>query len=340
MLIRSRAPLRLGLAGGGTDVSPFSDEYGGCTINATINMHVYCSIEPRDNGEIEFHDTNSGKSFKSTAKPLLELDGTGFDLQKGVYNRIVKDFTQNALSFKMATYSDAGPGSGLGGSSTFVVAMLQAYAEWLDLPLGKYDIAHLAYEIERIDVGLLGGKQDQYAATFGGFNFIEFYKNRVIVNPLRIKPWIITELETLILLYRTDSARESAKIIREQIDNTKAKNTASLEAMQQLKRDAVSIKEAILLGDVDSLVQTINRGWEVKKRMAASISNSRINTIMQTARDAGAMAGRVSGAGGGGYMLFLVMLEKRSDLTRAPEPFGGAACRAMFTERGAEAWKR
>ncbi len=339
MILKSRAPLRLGLGGGGTDVSPFSDEYGGCTINATISMYAYCSIEPNDRGVIEFHEADSGKTFKSDTRERLELDGTGFDLQKGVYNRIAKDFARTPLSFKMVTYSDAGPGSGLGGSSTFVVAMLQAYSEWLNLPLGEYDIARLAFEIERIDLGFVGGKQDQYAATFGGFNFMEFYEDRIIVNPLRIKPWILNELETLMLLYRTDSTRESAKIIEEQIDNTKAKKAESLEAMQQIKRDAISMKEAILLGDMEAFAHTMNEGWEAKKRMAASISNSRIDTIMEAANDAGAMAGRVSGAGGGGYMLFLVRLSNRPELARVLETFGGGISRVAFTRRGAEAWR-
>ncbi|MFC1692651.1 dehydrogenase [Candidatus Latescibacterota bacterium] len=338
-MIRSRAPLRLGLGGGGTDVSPFSDEYGGCTINTTINMYVYCSIEQTTDGTIEFHEADSNRTFQSDAKLKLELDNTGFDLQKGVYNRIVKDFAKNTLSFKMTTYSDAGPGSGLGGSSTFVVAMLQAYTEWLNLPLGKYDIARLAYEVERIDVGFVGGKQDHYAATFGGFNFMEFYDNRVIINPLNIKPWIINELETLMLIYCTESNRESAKIIEQQIQNTKAKNTDSLEAMKQLKHDAVSIKKAILFGDLDSFSQIMNRSWEAKKRMAVSISNSRIEAIIRTAKEAGAMAGKVSGAGGGGYMLFLVAPDKRTKLMRCLKTFGGSSSRVMCTNRGAEAWK-
>ncbi len=339
MLIKSRAPLRLGLAGGGSDVSPFSDEYGGYALNATIGMYVYCTIEPSDDGTIEFHEADSGKTFKSKATERIEPDGAGFDLQKGVYNSIVKDFAHRPLSFKMLTYSDAGPGSGLGGSSTFVVAMLQAYSEWLNLPMGEYDIARLAFEIERVDLGFLGGKQDQYAAAFGGFNFMEFNGNRVIVNPLRIKPWIIDELETLMLLYRTDSTREGARIIKEQIDNTTARKADSIEAMKQIKRDAVSMKDAVLLGEVEAFAQTMREGWEAKKRMADSISNSRIDTIMAAARDAGAMAGRVSGAGGGGYMLFLVRLRDRSELVRILETFGGGASRVTFTGRGAEAWR-
>ena len=176
MIIRSRAPLRLGLAGGGTDVSPYSDIYSGAVLNATISMYAYATIEPRDDGKIVFNSIDRAEKIECESKERLEIDGK-LDLLKGVYNRIVKDFVKKPLSFTLTTYVDAPPGSGLGSSSTLVVAIIGAFAEWLKLPLGEYDIAHLAYEIERKDLGMAGGKQDQYAATFGGFNFMEFYDN-------------------------------------------------------------------------------------------------------------------------------------------------------------------
>jgi D-glycero-alpha-D-manno-heptose-7-phosphate kinase len=204
MLIRSAAPLRLGLAGGGTDVSPYSDIYGGAVLNATISMYAYATIEPRDDGKIEIISVDKNESFSTDALPELEIDGK-LDLIKGVHNRIVIDFNKGKpLSFTIYTYADAPPGSGLGTSSTLVVAVIGAFVEWLKLPLGECDIAHLAFEIERIDLKQAGGKQDQYAATFGGFNFMEFYDNhKVIVNPLRIKQEILDELQHNLLLYYT-----------------------------------------------------------------------------------------------------------------------------------------
>ncbi len=215
--------------------------------------------------------------------------------------RIVKQFNNNKpLSFKMITFSDAPAGSGLGSSSTLVVAILKAFEEWLNLPLGKYDLAHLAYEIERVDVGLSGGKQDQYAATFGGFNFIEFYAgDRVIVNPLRIKNRIINELENSIILYYTGISRESAKIIDEQSKNVKEKNLISLQAMHELKANALIIKEALLKGDIKKFANYLGKSWEVKKRIATIISNKYLDMVCVIAIEAGAYAAKVSGAGGG-----------------------------------------
>ena len=199
MKIRSKAPLRLGLAGGGSDVSPYSDIYGGLILNATINLYAYCTIEETDDNQIVInaYDVCCHKSY-----PLgkyLEIDGDA-SLIKGVYNRIMKDYVFDVKSFKITTYNDAPAGSGLGTSSTMVVCILKAFVEWLSLPLGDYELSRLAYEIERKDLGLSGGKQDQYAAAFGGFNYMEFLQNDlVIVNPLKIKRWIIDELRKVIV---------------------------------------------------------------------------------------------------------------------------------------------
>ena len=246
MIIRSKAPLRLGLAGGGSDVSPYSDIYGGLILNATINLYAYCTIEETDDNQITINafDAHCNKSYPMAES--LEIDGEA-SLIKGVYNRIVKDFCVGAKSFKISTYNDAPAGSGLGTSSTMVVCILKAFVEWLGLPLGDYEISRLAYEIERKDLGLSGGKQDQYAAAFGGFNYMEFLQNDiVIVNPLKIKRWIIDELEASMLLYFTGKSRSSAAIIEEQKKNTSHGDNDAVEAMHKIKQSAKDMKLAIL----------------------------------------------------------------------------------------------
>jgi len=340
MIVRSKAPLRLGLAGGGTDVSPYCDQYGGYVLNATIDMYAYCTIEPTNTGTVEFYAADMKQHEIMESRENLELNGSLL-LHKGVYNRIVKQFCNNkALSLKMTTYSDAPPGSGLGSSSTMVVTILKAYVEWLNLPLGEYDIAQLAYEIERVDLGLSGGKQDQYAATFGGFNFMEFLSNNhVIVNPLRIKRWIKNELEASLVLYYTGTSRDSAKIIDDQIRHTREKNEKSIDAMHQLKKSASVMKEAILKGEFELFAQCLREGWEAKKQTSSVISNPYIEELYQFVMNHGGKAAKISGAGGGGFMMIYCDPIRRYELIKALETLEGKVVQTSFTEIGTQAWK-
>ena len=244
MIYRSKAPLRIGLAGGGTDVSPYSDQYGGAILNATVSLFAYANIEPIEENKIIVEALDRKEEQKFDWAPALPIDGT-LDLLKGVYNRIQKDFGMPRSGFRLSTFVDAPAGSGLGTSSTLVVAVIGAFVEMLKLPFGDYDIAHYAYQIEREDLKLTGGKQDQYAAMFGGVNFMEFYEDdKVIVNPLRIKSEYLHELENNLVLYFTANSRESASIINEQVKNVNEKNEKSIEAMHQLKEQARMMKEA------------------------------------------------------------------------------------------------
>jgi D-glycero-alpha-D-manno-heptose-7-phosphate kinase len=341
MIVRARAPLRLGLGGGGTDVSPYCDRYGGLTLNATLNMYAYTVIEPcPERSGVRLVAADSKDTWQGEAVPALTLDGR-LNLHKGVYNRIVRDFNGGRpLPLVMTTHTDAPPGSGLGSSSTLVVSMLKAFVEWLNLPLGEYEIARLAYEIERIDVGLSGGRQDQYAATFGGFNFMEFHPGeRVVVNPLRVKNWIISELESSLLLYFGGVSRDSAKIIDEQSANVERNETTAIDAMHALKAEAVAMKESLLKGDFEQLVASVQAGWEAKKKMAKSISNAQIDEIYELAQKAGMRAGKISGAGGGGFMMMLVDPVRRMDVMRALQQRPGQIYTCHFTKYGTEGWK-
>lgn len=339
MIIRSKAPLRIGFAGGGTDVSPYCDEYGGAVLNATIDMFSYCTLEPTNDGKIMFSARDINKNYESDSISQLPIEGE-LILLKGVYNRIVSDFNNGKpLSFKMTTYSDAPPGSGLGSSSTMVVAIIKAYMEWLNLPLGEYDMALLAYEIEREDLKLSGGKQDQYAATFGGFNYIEFYDNhRVIVNPLRIKNWIKNEVENSLILYYTGTSRESATIIDDQIKCTTSKHKNSIEGMHEIKGFALEMKNALLRGDFDGLAFNLNKGWESKKKTSTAISNPQIDKIYNYIIENGGKAAKISGAGGGGFMMILCNPTERYDLVEKLKQTDGKVMTPQFIEKGAQAW--
>ena len=339
MIVRSKAPLRLGLAGGGTDVSPFSDIYGGCILNATISLYAYCDIVPRQDGKIIFITEDRGERFESVSKRELPMDGN-LDLLKAIYNRVIKDFDLPAQSFELHTFVDAPAGSGLGTSSTLVVAVLGAFVQWLSLPLAEYDIASLAYSIEREDLCLAGGKQDQYAATFGGFNFMEFYSdNKVIVNPLRIKDKIINELSRNIVLFYTSTSRDSAAIIERQQKNVISNNTKSIDAMQQLKKQAVLMKEALLKNDLDKIGDILNLGWEYKRQMASGISTNLFEDVYRAALEAGARGGKISGAGGGGYIFFYCPDRVRYKVIDVLNNFGGKVRRFEFTKEGLQTWQ-
>ncbi len=339
MLIRSKAPLRLGLAGGGTDVSPYSDIYGGAVLNATISLYAITTIQPTNDNTIEIilGNYDTGKKFKS--KKLLGTEKP-YELIIGVYNRIVKMYDLPPLSFKIHSYIEAPQGSGLGTSSTLVVSIIGAFAEWLKLPLGKYDIAHLAYEIERIDLQMHGGKQDQYAATFGGINFLEFYDNdKVIVNPLEIKPQVKKEIELCLLLYFTDTQRHSSEIIKEQIQNVQSKNTSSIEAMHHLKEQALSMKDYLLKGELDKLGELLHFGWINKKQMAKNVSNDLMDEIYGTAIRAGATGGKISGAGGGGFMLFYCPENTKLKVVQSLLKYGGKIQPFQFISEGLSTWR-
>lgn len=340
MIVRSRAPLRLGLAGGGTDVSPFSDEHGGFVMNVTIDKFAHATLDPSPSGKIEFH-AQDAQSVQALDPAEVDLAPGPEQLMRGVYLHIADNMLGGQRpALRVRARSDAPPGSGLGSSSTMVVALVAAFAEYFGLALGEYEIAQLAYDIERKNLHLSGGKQDQYAAAFGGFNFMEFYaEDRVIVNPLRIRDWVWAELEASLVLYFTGVSRSSAKIIDEQVRNAKAGHGDSLDAMFRLKVEATQMKEALLRGDLPRFAAVMQSGWEAKKLMASSISNSAIDELEALAFANGAHAAKVSGAGGGGFMMFICNPAERVRLVRALSGAGGTVYDAHFTPYGATSWK-
>jgi D-glycero-alpha-D-manno-heptose-7-phosphate kinase len=336
--------LRLGLAGGGTDLSPYCDQYGGAVLNTTIDRYAYAFIEPSDDGRIHFvaPDLDIAESFECG---LTELSRCRLGLHAGVARRMLTAFGDGAVRpMRVTSYVDAPPGSGLGSSSALVVALVEAFTGLLAAPLGPYDVAHLAFEIERVDLGLAGGKQDQYAATFGGTNFIEFHAgDRVIVNPLRIARAVLSELETSMVVCFTGVSRRSEAIIVEQqrgMSDSKGGKEATdvLDSLHQLKRDAQEMKEALLRGEIPRMADILNRSWAAKKRTASGISTGRIETLYELAFANGAIGGKVSGAGGGGFMMFIVPPDRRIPVVRALNEAGGTASGIHLTRQGAESW--
>ncbi len=337
--ICSRAPLRLSLAGGGTDVSPYYNNYGGVVLNATIDKYAYTVVKPSIKGLIKFKsiDKNLEEIFdpnNNVNKPLkLKLHSCAYIHMMKHYNN------NNYVPLKITTYCDAPIGSGLGSSSTIVVSIIKALAKFLKLSFDQYKIANIAYLVERKDCKLKGGRQDHYAAAFGGINLIKFYKNdKVKVNKVTVKDHIISQLETSFLLYFTGISRNSEKIINKQSINISKKKSASLKAMHGIKAETMIIKKALLNGNFKILVKSMRKSWVMKKKIVKGISNNHLNRVYKKAIEAGAYAGKISGAGGGGFMLFYVPIDSKERVKKTLIKFGGKINNCNFTKKGSEAW--
>lgn len=331
-IIRARAPLRVGIAGGGTDVEPYASEHGGLVFNTTIDRYAYCTLIPNDTDEMTVISPNYGTLTEKLKLPM-KYHGDADDLIRAAVNHF--NVTEG---FKVFVRSDVPPGSGLGGSSTLMVAIVKAFAEWKKVKLNKYELAALAFHLEREEIRLGGGKQDHYAAAFGGFNMMYFTSEGVEVRPLKLKDSIIKELQDRCILCYTGNARESATIIEEQVKELK-KDASKEEAYEESKRLAVSIGRALKLKDVDGAAALLNLAWEQKKKFTSKISNQRINELYTTAMDNGALGGKVSGAGGGGFMFFICAPGKREKVCKKLIAKGAEIMEFSFDPRGARTGK-
>ena len=337
--VRARSPLRLGLAGGGTDLSPFCDQHGGAVLNATIDRFAYAHVFPNERGSVVFRARDVEE--EETVEPDAEMPiRQGLMLHRAVYARIMKEHCNGVgIPLTLSTTIDVPAGSGLGASSALVVALIAAFRSALRLPLGEYEVARLAFEIERIDLGLAGGRQDQYAAAFGGLNYIEFLpQERVIVNPLRIRRDVLNEFESSLVIAFTGQSRRSDTIIKQQVSGLAGLNSETLANMHALKDDATEMKVALLSGDIRRVADILGHSWTAKKRTAPGVSNAKVEDLHAVAMKAGAWAGKVSGAGGGGFLMLMTDPENRYGLISALNAAGGQASAVKLTFDGAEGW--
>lgn len=336
-VIRAKAPLRVSFGGGGTDVSPYPEERGGCVLNATISLYVYGTMVPNHTSSIHIESLDYLSSFNYHTRDSLSYDGQ-MDLVKGV----IRKFEANRFhrtGLHLFLHGDAPPGSGLGTSSTMVVMLIGLFKELQHMSLANYDIAELAYEIERVDIGIKGGRQDQYAATFGGFNFIEFDKDQVVVNPLNIRRDLINELEYNCLLCFTGGTRQSTELIEKQITNYQQHNGSALDALCEIKRIAVEMKNALLLGHLDYFGELLHEEWECKKKTADGISTPHIDELYEVARKSGAIGGKITGAGGGGFLFLYCPYNKKHLIGEKLQTAGGKIIPFQFEPTGLQTWR-
>ncbi len=329
--IRSRAPLRIGMAGGGTDVDPYASEKGGVVFNSTITKYAYCTITPNNTNKIHIESTGYGKMEAPLDGGPLPLDGN-MDIVKAVTNHFeIKD------GCRMLLQSDAPPGSGLGGSSTVIVAAIAAVSEWIGEKMTSSEMAHLAYKLEREDIGLKGGKQDQYAAVFGGFNLMKFRADGVDVNKIKIREKTLNELQYRSVLCYTGDTRESANIIDSQVKSFKRGDNEL--ALDRSKEIALEMAATLEKDDIDETGRLLDLGWQYKKQFSEKITNPKIEELYNAAMSSGAIGGKVSGAGGGGFMFFICDYDKKFVVSEELMKHGAKVTDFMFEHDGVLSWR-
>jgi len=329
---RARAPLRISFCGGGTDVSPYPEEHGGCVLSATINHYAYASLRPRRDTRLTLASLDYDLVAKYDHPRRLKIDGR-LDLLKAAVRAL-----RVKRGADLWTHSDAPPGSGLGASSTLMVALLGVLREWLKVDLSPYELAELAYRVERVDLELAGGRQDQYAAAFGGFNYIEFNPDGTVVTPLKLRRDTLEEFEYRLLLCYMGQTRQSAKIIERQTKSYRAGRAETVGALEALKTQTQEMKRALLLGQIDGFGELLHQAWEHKKHLDEGISNPHVDELYRIARKEGAIGGKMTGAGGGGYFLFLTRFDRRHRVAAALEKHGGQVVPFQFEARGVMSW--
>jgi D-glycero-alpha-D-manno-heptose-7-phosphate kinase len=338
VIFRARAPLRISFCGGGTDLAPYVNEHGGLVLNATIDRHAYATLQLRDDRRISVRSLDFKTDLHFSVDEPPPFDGN-LDLIKACLRRLSPDSPEEARGLELYLETEAPPGSGLGASSALVVATIGALAEWRRLTLDKYEVARLAWEIERLDVGVPGGLQDQYAASFGGFNLIEFRSDRdALVNPLRIEPRILHELEYNMLLAYTGATRTSSRIIQSQIAGLTGKQRTVVEAMDHMKALTLEAKDALLTGRLEDFARLLHEEWEAKKSTSDSITTTAIDEMYAEARRLGALGGKVSGAGGGGFMFLFCPFDRKPAVSDRMRQLGGEILPMAFVKEGMQSW--
>lgn len=337
MVFRARAPLRISFAGGGTDLPPYVNEHGGLVLSATIDRYAHATLRIRDDKVVRVRSLDYGASLELDINEPPPFDGN-LDLIKGCLRRL-NPFDKSQHGFELYLDTEAPPGSGLGASSALVVATIGALSEWRRLRLDRYELARMAWEIERHDVGVPGGLQDQYAATFGGVNLLEFKdQDNVIVNPLRVEQRILNELEYNMVLVYTGATRVSSGIIQSQIKGLADRDPSVIAATDEMKRLTSQAKDALLTGHLDHFATILHEEWLAKQRTNHSVSTPRIDEMYEEARTLGVVGGKVSGAGGGGFMFLYCPFDCKPEVSKRLVELGAEVMPVAFESQGMQSW--
>lgn len=330
-VIRGRAPLRISFCGGGTDVPPYPERFGGCVLSCTIDKYAFVSVRRTADRNIHVVSEDQGIDVHFEPSGGERLEGK-LDLAQAIFQR----FSSSGLECYIN--ADAPPGSGLGSSSTMIVALIETMARERGLYLTDYQKAELACHVERNDLGIIGGLQDQYAAAFGGFNFIEFDSSGVHVTPLRLSEETLSELHYHLLLCYTGRTRKSSTIIAEQTRNVQSEDAAVMDSLASLKDLTIELKRALVRGRLGRFGELLDEAWTFKQRLATAITNDEIEDLYGAAKQAGAIGGKILGAGGGGHLLLFAPFNRRGAVRRRLEERGARVVDFQFEHRGSHSW--
>ncbi|MBN2493052.1 MAG: GHMP kinase [Deltaproteobacteria bacterium] len=332
MIIRGKAPLRVSFSGGGSDVSPYCDKYGGCVLSTTIGMYAYGALEVRDDKQI---------SILSLDYEQLVHYELGAEIQEGdqlAFVRAVIARLDPPAGFNLYLHSDAPPGTGLGSSGTVSALIVGLINHAFNLMLSKYQMARLAYEVEHDDLQRAVGRQDHYAAIFGGMNYMEFTED-TIVFPLRLEPWILEELAYQLQMFYTHKKRDSTNIVATQVEYYKDERTDTIDALARMKEITVEMKKHLVQGQLMSFAELLHEAWEYKKKMNPSTGNAYLDKIYATARQAGSIGGKIIGAGGGGFFLLYTPFTKKPQVAKELEALGVKSVPFLLDYDGMKTWQ-
>ena len=329
----ARAPMRLSFAGGGTDVPPYPERDGGAVLSAAIRRYAYASARVREDDQFVIRSLDLGLIAEGPIGQLSELDQR-LHLLRGPISRLATD----DRGVDLRVQSQAPPGSGLGASSTIVVAVLGALLSAYGRVATPHQLAEMAVEVERQDLGLTGGTQDHYAAVFGGFNFLEFSGTDVVVNQLKLPLATIATLEHNLLLCNLGSSRESAMIIDDQTERYEQNSGGTQAALRRQRELASEMKQLLLAGEVDEFGRALDQVWQSKRAISPLVSTDAAELAYETALAAGALVGKIAGAGGGGFMLFYAPFRSRFEVAQALRELGHEVLDVALDDGGLQSW--
>jgi D-glycero-alpha-D-manno-heptose-7-phosphate kinase len=326
----ARAPLRISFAGGGTDLEAYYGRYGGVVVSATINKYFYVFLSRTIDDAVQITSSDFRTFERSGPGAALSFEG---DL--GYLKSILHEFGVTS-GLSLFTASEIPPGTGLGSSSTVAVALIKALATLCQRRPGKQEIAELASYVEIVKLGRPIGLQDQFAASFGGLNCFEFEAEGTTCTPLRLPLELRERLERSLMLFYTGSSRNAANILAQQRRSSQADDPVVVQSLHGIKADAFAVREALEKGRLRRVGEILHESWQRKKKLAVGVTNERLDHVYQLALEHGAVGGKITGAGGGGFLLLYCEPEHQDAVTRMLEAEGLARLAFHFDDGGAQ----